>query len=130
MGLDNYLSMYSKRITLTDDIVETLNQKQLCLCGFDGRSFRGKVYYVVIDTICNESLYGILCPPTLGAMARTIDAFLSAVTKDRIDVRDYIQDYDDSHANEHYQINQPELESLRDLFQFCAQHNLYLHANY
>lgn len=132
MGLDNHLSVYSKRVKLTDAIVEQLRQHTIDLCGFDGRSFRGKAYAVVIDIICNESLYSTLCPSTLGNMARTIEAFLGMIKTDSacIDVRDYFTDYDDSNAEDRYYITKDELASLKTLFEFCEQHNLYLHADF
>ena len=141
MGLDNFLSIYSKRIEFNNDMIEKIKQKDICLCDYDGDSFRGKVYRAIVDTICNESIYSILDPSTLGKMAIQIDDLLNRhtyktsldvnlVTTDEIDVRDYFKDYDDNYEDDSYKIMKKELESLRNLFQFCQENNVYLHPDY
>jgi|APGre2960657404_1045060.scaffolds.fasta_scaffold06602_2 hypothetical protein len=134
MGLDNSLSIYKKRVELNNDIIEKLKTKDIYLRGYDGDSFRGKAYNMITDTICNESLFGILYPSTLGDMSVKITNFLNLVTTldftDEIDVRDYIKDYNDSHDDDLYKITKKELISLRDLFQFCEENNLYLHPDF
>lgn len=137
MGLDNLLSIYSKRIEFNADRIEEIKKKDISLCDYDGSSFRGKVYRVIVDTICNESLYSKLDPSTLGRMAIKIDEFLnlrlfetSIVTTNEIDIRDYFKDYDDTYEDDSYKIMKKELESLRNLFQFCQENNVYLHPNY
>lgn len=133
MGLDNHLSIYSKRVDLPQEIVQELLEKDIQLCGFDGYSFRGKVYRAIVETICNQSLYCVLSYISLGDMANEIEEFLEKIPNnqtDEIDVRDYIQDYDDSYDEEDYKITKKELESLRDLFRFCEENNLYLHDDF
>jgi hypothetical protein len=137
MGLDNFVSKYSKRIKLDDAILEKTKNADICLCCYDGCSFRGKVYVVIIDTICNESLYYLLCPQTLGVMASKLNDFIETYiegkfenTLDDIDIRNYIEDYDDSYEDERYIITKKELYSLRDFFKICKENNLYLHSDY
>lgn len=131
MGLDNYLSIYSKRIELSEEIVEALKQKDIVLCEYNYYSFRGKSYNAIVDVICNNILYCVLYPATLGYMAIQIDDFLKLIkTEGEIDVRDYINDYDDTYCEDRYKITKKELESLRDLFQFCYENNLYLHDDF
>ena len=136
MGLDNCLSIYRKRVELNNDIIEKLKHKNIFLRGYDysGSSFRGKAYNMIIDTICNETLYSIIHPVFLGEMSVKINEFLKLVATldvtDEIDVRDYIKDYTDSHDDHLYKITKKELISLKDLFQFCKENDVYLHPNF
>jgi hypothetical protein len=136
MGLDNCLSIYRKRVELNNDIIEKLNSKEICLRGYyhNGSSFRGKAYNMIIDTICNETLYSIIHPVFLGEMSVKINEFLKLVATldvtDEIDVRDYIKDYTDSHDDDLYKITKKELISLRDLFKFCKENDVYLHPDF
>jgi hypothetical protein len=138
MGLDNNISKYSKRIALDVSMIDRLNQANLCLSCFTGSSFRGKSYVAIIDILCNESLYGLLCPFTLREMANQLEDFIETHLENTegdeedgdIDVRHYIADYNDSYDEDRYIVTKKELISLKTLFRLCAENNLYIHPDY
>jgi hypothetical protein len=148
MGLDNYVSKYSKRIYIDDDIINLFKDKNFRISS-SITSFRGKIYDTVINTICDVSLYSTLNPYTLKEIEEKLTKFIDNINindvekidenefnsiydedDEIIDVRKYFEDYNDEYSDDEYKITFERLCDLRDFFKICADNNLYIHADY
>lgn len=133
MGLDCSVSKYIKRTYVDEEIIELfLNNNHIC--GYNNTYFSGNSYIAIIETICDESLYGTLSSHTMEKIIIKLIDFINKLKimniYTTIDVRDYFEDYNDTYEDYQYNITIDELNKLKGLFNICCKNNLYLRGSY
>lgn len=134
MGLDNYASQYVKRIHLSKEIEQVFQDAKIALISDGLGSLRGKSYHAIIDTVCDVNLYSFIHHCVSRQIVEKLNDFMQKIQLDDdnadIDLRNYIEDYDDQYEDHRYITCKQELKELQKFFQICADYQLYLHANY
>ena len=117
MGLDTY-ALRGPDKELTKEDLEAFEAADIHLCGgiVSGPpdSFRGKVYYKLVEDITGESLYQEWIPP------ERVKKMYEGLTK--------CNPEEAAKGNYRYSITESEIVDLRKFFKVCAERNLGLYG--